>query len=93
MLWPTLLPELGDEAAWQLSEFLQSLAEHIDAHYSAQISRAHRAHEREWEQLYRIPWPVSAGVCIKPSTTARPTRRTSVRAMANFPWQPESEMR
>jgi hypothetical protein len=47
------LPELCDEAAWQLSEFLQSLAEHIDAHYSAQISRAHREHEREREQLYR----------------------------------------
>ena len=47
------LPELCDEAAWQLSEFLQSLAEHIDAHYAAQISRAHRAHEREREQLYR----------------------------------------
>ena len=47
------LPELSDEAAWQLSEFLQALAEHLDAHYSAQISRAHRAHEREREQLYR----------------------------------------
>jgi hypothetical protein len=47
------LPELADEAAWQLSEFLQSLAEHIDAHYSAQILRAHRAHERERERLYR----------------------------------------
>ncbi len=47
------LPELCDEAARQLSEFLQSLAEHIDAHYSAQISRAHQSHEREREQLYR----------------------------------------
>lgn len=47
------LPELSDEAAWQLSEFLQSLAEHIDAHYSTQILRAHQAHEREREQLYR----------------------------------------
>ena len=47
------LPELSDEAAWQLSEFLQSLAEHIDAHYSAQIRRAHQAHERERDQLYR----------------------------------------
>jgi hypothetical protein len=47
------LPELCDEAAWQLSEFLQSLAEHIDAHYSAQILRAYRAHERERESLYR----------------------------------------
>ena len=47
------LPELSDEAAWQLSEFLQSLAEHIDAHYSAQISRAYRAHERDREQLHR----------------------------------------
>ena len=47
------LPELSDEAAWQLSEFLQSLAEHIDAHYSAQISRAYRAHERERARLYR----------------------------------------
>ncbi len=47
------LPELADEAAWQLSEFLQSLAEHIDAHYSVQILRAHRAHERERERLYR----------------------------------------
>jgi len=47
------LPELADEAAWQLSEFLQCLAEHIDAHYSVQILRAHRAHEREREMLYR----------------------------------------
>jgi hypothetical protein len=47
------LPELSDEAAWQLSEFLQTLAEHIDAHYSAQILRAHQAHERERGQLYR----------------------------------------
>lgn len=47
------LPELTDEAAWQLSDFLQSLAEHIDAHYCAQILRAHRAHERERERLYR----------------------------------------
>lgn len=46
-------PELSDQAAWQLSEFLQSLAEHIDAHYSAQISRAHQAHERERARLYR----------------------------------------
>jgi len=47
------LPELSDEAAWQLSEFLQILAEQIDAHYSAQIRHAHRAHERERDQLYR----------------------------------------
>ncbi|MGH8296414.1 MAG: hypothetical protein ACRETZ_13120 [Steroidobacteraceae bacterium] len=47
------LPELSDEAAWQLSEFLQTLAEQIDVHYSAQIRRAHRAHERERDQLYR----------------------------------------
>jgi hypothetical protein len=47
------LPELSDEAAWQLSEFLQTLAEHIDAHYSAQILRAHRAREGEHERLYR----------------------------------------
>lgn len=47
------LPELSDEAAWQLSEFLQTLAEHIDAHYSAQISRAYRTHECERERLYR----------------------------------------
>jgi len=47
------LPELDDEAAWQLSEFLQSLAEHIDAHYSVQILRAHRAQEREREGLYQ----------------------------------------
>ena len=47
------LPELDDEAAWQFSEFLQSLAEYIDAHYSAQILRAHRAHKHEREGLYR----------------------------------------
>ena len=47
------LPELSDEAAWQLSEFLQSLAEHIDTHYATQILRAHRAHECERERLYR----------------------------------------
>ena len=54
------LPELADEAAWQLSEFLQCLAEHIDAHYSAQILRAHRAHERERERLYREQFLVEA---------------------------------
>ena len=47
------LPELSDEAAWQLSEFLQSLAEHINTHYSAQISRAYRDHECERDRLYR----------------------------------------
>jgi hypothetical protein len=47
------LPELSDEAASHLSEFLQSLAEHIGAHYSAQISRAYRDHECERERLYR----------------------------------------
>ena len=47
------LPELPDEAAWKLSEFLQTLAEHIDAHYSAQILRAHQARECEHERLYR----------------------------------------
>jgi hypothetical protein len=47
------LPELSDEAAWQLSEVLQTLAEQLDAHYSAQILRAHRAHERDRDQLYR----------------------------------------
>jgi hypothetical protein len=51
---------LAEEAAWQLSEFLQSLAEHIDAHYSAQILRAHRAHERERERLYRVQFLVEA---------------------------------
>jgi hypothetical protein len=47
------LPELSDEAAWQLSEFLQTLAEHIDAHYAVQILRAHRTRECEREGLYR----------------------------------------
>jgi hypothetical protein len=47
------LPELSDEAAWQLAEFLQTLAEHIDAHYSAQILRARQARECEHERLYR----------------------------------------
>jgi hypothetical protein len=47
------LPELCDEAAWQLAEFLQRLAEHIDAHYSAHVLRARQAREREHESLYR----------------------------------------
>lgn len=47
------LPDLSDEAALQLSEFLQTLAEHIDSHYSAHILRAHRARECERERLYR----------------------------------------
>jgi hypothetical protein len=47
------LPELSDEAAWQLSEFLQILTQQVDAHYSAQIRRAHRQHQRERDQLYR----------------------------------------
>jgi hypothetical protein len=54
------LPELSDEAAWQLSEFLQSLAEHIDAHYSAQILRAHQARDRERARLYRERFFVEA---------------------------------
>jgi hypothetical protein len=47
------LPDLSDEAALQLSELLQTLAEHIDSHYSAQILRAHHARECERERLYR----------------------------------------
>ena len=47
------LPDLSDEAALQLSEFLQTLAEHLDAHYSAHILRAHRARESEHDRLYR----------------------------------------
>jgi hypothetical protein len=47
------LPELSDEGAWQLSEFLQTLAERIDAHYATQILRAHRARECERKRLYR----------------------------------------
>lgn len=47
------LPDLSDEAALQLSEFLQNLLEHFDTHYSAQILRAHRALENERERLYR----------------------------------------
>ena len=54
------LPELSDEAALQLSELLQTLVEHFDAHYSAQILRAHRAHERERERLYRERFLVEA---------------------------------
>ena len=47
------LPDLSDQAAWNLSEFLHSLAEHIDSHYSAHISRAFLAHERDRARLYR----------------------------------------
>ena len=45
------LPELSDEAAWKLSEFLQTLAEHLGTHYSAQILHAHQGCEHE--RLYR----------------------------------------
>jgi len=47
------LPVLSDEAALQLSELLQSLLDHFDAGYDAQILRAHRAREIECERLYR----------------------------------------
>jgi hypothetical protein len=47
------LPIVSDEAALQLSEFLQKLAEHFDDNYSRQILRAHRAREEEYERLYR----------------------------------------
>lgn len=47
------LPELSDEAALQLSEFLQQLTEHFDTGYDQQILRAHRAREHECERLYR----------------------------------------
>ena len=47
------LPVLSDEAALQLSEWLQKLVEHFDDNYSRQILRAHRAREEEYERLYR----------------------------------------
>ena len=47
------LPDLSDQAAWNLSKFLHCLAEHIDSHYSAHISRAYQAHERDRARLYR----------------------------------------
>lgn len=46
------LPVLSDEAALQLSELLQKLAEHFDDNYSRQILRAHRAREEEYERLH-----------------------------------------
>jgi hypothetical protein len=47
------LPDLSDEAALQLSEFLHSLAEHIESHYYPQILRAYRARECERARLHR----------------------------------------
>ncbi|MGH8229634.1 MAG: hypothetical protein ACREU3_17315 [Steroidobacteraceae bacterium] len=47
------LPELSDEAALQLSELLTTITERFEAHYSAQILRAHRARESERDSLYR----------------------------------------
>ena len=47
------LPVLSDEADLQLSELLQSLLEHFDTGYDAQILRAHRAREIECDRLYR----------------------------------------
>lgn len=47
------LPMLSDEAALQLSEVLQQLAEQFDSCHHQQIVRAHRAREIEQERLYR----------------------------------------
>lgn len=47
------LPVLSDEAALQLSELLQSLAEHFDTSYAEPIRRAYRARDAEREELYR----------------------------------------
>jgi hypothetical protein len=47
------MPELPDEAALELCEFLYSLAERFEDHYSAQCLRAHRARECERARLYR----------------------------------------
>lgn len=54
------VPEISDEAALQLSEFLQTLIERFDAHYSAQILRAHRVRESEHDRLYRERLPLNA---------------------------------
>jgi hypothetical protein len=47
------LPVLSNKAASQLSDLLQSLVEHFDACYHAQILRAHRAREIEYKKRYR----------------------------------------
>ena len=47
------LPMLSDEAALQLSELLQQLAEQFDSCHHQQIIRAHRARETEYDRLYR----------------------------------------
>lgn len=47
------MPDLPDEAAFELCEFLHSLAERFEDHYSAQLRRAHLARECERQRLYR----------------------------------------
>jgi hypothetical protein len=47
------MPDLSDDAALQLCEFLHTFAERLEDHYSTQIRRAHRARECERDRLYR----------------------------------------
>jgi hypothetical protein len=46
------MPDLPDETALELCEFLHTLAERFEDHYSTQLHRAHRARACERERLY-----------------------------------------
>ena len=49
-------PDLSDEAAYEISEFLQALSLTFEEHYFGQITRHLRAINPKRSELVDLPW-------------------------------------
>ena len=49
-------PDLSDEAAYEISEFLQALSLTFEEHYFGQIRRHHRTVNPKRSELVDQPW-------------------------------------
>ncbi len=49
-------PELSDEAAYEIAEFLEALSLAFDERYFAQIQRHYRAINPKRSELVDLPW-------------------------------------
>ena len=49
-------PDLSDEAAYEIAEFLEALSLAFDEHYFAQIQRHYRAINPKRSELVDPPW-------------------------------------
>lgn len=53
---PIIFPELSDESAYQISEYLQSVVQAFDGHYFSQIRRYLKGLEEAEKRAVKYEW-------------------------------------